>query len=157
VSEHRTRTAMVRTMPPAGDRPAPGWRGRRSRLRVRSGVRGELSSRPPPTQAKPSRRGPWRPGRSYSGALHLDAMNHACSTVCGSTADGMRAGRVVGEEAVIRQSEPDDLRTKALDCTSHPRLSVVPATLIKIAPHLRDRSYNPTGGVCERERLGQTR
>ncbi|MEV6702716.1 GNAT family N-acetyltransferase [Streptomyces sp. NPDC051453] len=37
-------------------------------------------SRPPSTQAEPSRRGPWRPGRSYSGALHLDAMNHARST-----------------------------------------------------------------------------
>lgn len=53
---------------------------------------GELPSRPPSTQAEPSRRGPWRPGRSYSGALHLDAMNHARSTVCGSTADGMGAG-----------------------------------------------------------------
>jgi hypothetical protein len=53
---------------------------------------GELPSRLPSTQAKPSRRGPWRPGRSYSGALHLDAMNHARSTVCGSTADGMGAG-----------------------------------------------------------------
>jgi hypothetical protein len=57
-----------------------------------SGVRGELPSRLPSTQAEPSRRGPWRPGRSYSGALHLDARNHARSTVCGSTADGMRAG-----------------------------------------------------------------
>lgn len=36
--------------------------------------------------------GPGRPGRSYSGALHLDALNHARSTVCGSTADGMGAG-----------------------------------------------------------------
>jgi hypothetical protein len=62
------------------------------RPRVRSGVRGELSSRPPSTQAEPSRRGPWRPGRSYSGALHLDAMNHARSAVCGATADGMGAG-----------------------------------------------------------------
>jgi hypothetical protein len=67
-------------------------RGHRSRPRVRSGVRRELPSRPPSTQAEPSRRGPWRPGRSYSGALHLDAMNHARSTVCGSTADGMGAG-----------------------------------------------------------------
>ncbi|MFB6961403.1 twin-arginine translocation signal domain-containing protein [Streptomyces sp. NPDC056309] len=38
------------------------------------------------------RRGPWRPCRSYSGALHLDAKDHARSTVCGSTADGMGAG-----------------------------------------------------------------
>jgi len=80
------------TMPPAGDRPAPGWRGRRSRSRAHRGVRGEFPSRPPSTQAEPSRRGPWRPGRSYSGALHLDARNHARSTVCGSTADGMGAG-----------------------------------------------------------------
>jgi hypothetical protein len=48
--------------------------------------------RAPSTQAAPSRHGPWRPDRSYSGALHLDAMNHARSTVCGSTADGMEAG-----------------------------------------------------------------
>ena len=80
------------TMPPAGDRPAPGGRGRRSRLRAHCGERWGLPSRPPSTQAEPSRRGPWRPGRSYSGALHLDAMNHARSTVCGSTADGMGAG-----------------------------------------------------------------
>lgn len=83
-------------MPPAGDRPAPGWRRRHSRLRVRRGVRGELPSRPPSTQAKPSRRGPWRPGRSCSGALHLDAMNHARSTMCGPTADGMGAGESGG-------------------------------------------------------------
>ncbi|WP_330460073.1 helix-turn-helix domain-containing protein [Streptomyces sp. NBC_00820] len=69
-----------------------GWRGRRSRPRVRWGVRGVLPSRTPSTQAEPSRRGPWRPGRSYSGALHLDAMNHARSTVCGSTAYGTGAG-----------------------------------------------------------------
>lgn len=42
-------------------------------------------------QAEPSRHGSWRPGRSYSGALHLDARTRACSTVCGSTADGMTA------------------------------------------------------------------
>ncbi|TQJ37828.1 hypothetical protein FBY34_7992 [Streptomyces sp. SLBN-115] len=70
--------------------------GRRRRLRARSGVRGVLPSRPPSTQAEPSRRGPWRPGRSYSGALHLDARNHARSTVCGSTADGMGAGESGG-------------------------------------------------------------
>lgn len=55
----------------------------------------ELPSRPPPTQAEPSIRGPGRQGRSYSGAL-LDALNHARSTVCGSKADGMELGRVVG-------------------------------------------------------------
>ena len=54
--------------------------GGRARLRTRSGVRGVLPSRPPSTQAEPSRRGPWRPGRSYSGALHLDAMNHERSS-----------------------------------------------------------------------------
>jgi hypothetical protein len=88
--------AEVRTMPPAGDRPAPGWRGRRCRVRAHRGGCSALPSRTPPTQAEPSRRGPWRPGRSYSGALHLDARNHACSTVCGSTAYGMGAG-VSGE------------------------------------------------------------
>lgn len=104
------RQAAVRTMPPAGDRPAPGWRGRRRRLRVRSGVRGELPSRPPSTQAEPSRRGPWRPGRSYSGALHLDAMNHARSTVCGSTADGMGAGVSGGLRWTNRSSRHDTSR-----------------------------------------------
>lgn len=86
------RELAVKAMLPAGDRPALGWRGRRSRLRVRSGVLGGLPSRPPPTQAEPSRRGPGRQGRSYSGAPHLDALNHARSTVCRSTADGMGAG-----------------------------------------------------------------
>lgn len=99
---HESSTRHVRgpwsqTMPPAGDRPAPGGRGRRSRPRAHRGERWGLPSRPPSTQAEPSRRGPWRPGRSYSGALHLDAMNHARSTVCGSTADGMGAGEVVGQ------------------------------------------------------------
>ncbi|KPI09133.1 hypothetical protein OK006_5257 [Actinobacteria bacterium OK006] len=61
-----------------------------------SGVLGELPSRLPSTQAEPSRRGPGRQGRSYSGALHLDALNHASSTVCGSTADGMGAGESGG-------------------------------------------------------------
>lgn len=51
-----------------------------------------LPSRPPSTQAEPSSRGPGRQGRSYSGALHLDALNHDRSTVCGSKADGMGAG-----------------------------------------------------------------
>ncbi|MGW7046569.1 hypothetical protein ACWGDT_28535 [Streptomyces avermitilis] len=37
-------------------------------------------------------RGSW-----CSGALHLDATDHARSTVCGSTADGMGAGIVVVE------------------------------------------------------------
>lgn len=49
-----------------------------------------LPPRPPSTQAEPSRRGPWRPGRSYSGALHLDAMNHARSTCVWG--DGRRDG-----------------------------------------------------------------
>jgi len=38
---------------------------------------------------------PWSPGRPYSGALHLDARNHARSTVRGSRAGGREAGRVV--------------------------------------------------------------
>lgn len=88
--------------PPAGDRPAPGWGGGAVADRGSvGGARGELPSRPPPTQAEPSRRGPWRPGRSYSGALHLDAMDHARSTVCGSTADGMGAGEGGGQGGVL--------------------------------------------------------
>jgi hypothetical protein len=39
---------------------------------------------------KPSSRGPGRQGRSYSGALHLDAPDHARST--GVRADGRRDG-----------------------------------------------------------------
>lgn len=79
--EHPTvRGPRSQTMPPAGDRPAPGWRRRRSRLRAHRGERWGLPSRPLSTQAEPSRRGPWRPGRSYSGTLHSDAMNHARST-----------------------------------------------------------------------------
>lgn len=69
-----------------------GWRGHCLRVPAEWGERGELPSRPPSTQAEPSGRGPGRQGRSYSGALHLDALNHARSTVCGSTADGMGAG-----------------------------------------------------------------
>lgn len=56
-----------------------------------------LPSRPPSTQAEPSGRGPGRQGRSYSGALHLDALNHDRSTVCGSKADGMGAGSSGGQ------------------------------------------------------------
>ena len=41
-----------------GGAPTPGWRGRRWRVPAEWGVRGELPSRPPPTQAEPSRRGP---------------------------------------------------------------------------------------------------
>lgn len=57
-----------------------------------------LPSRPPSTQAEPSSRGPGRQGRSYSGALHLDALNHDRSTTCGSKADGMGAGASGGLE-----------------------------------------------------------
>lgn len=75
-----------------GGATAPGWRWRRSRVPVGAGraLRG-LPSRPPSTQAEPSSRGPGRKGRSYSGALHLDALNHDRSTECGSKADGMGA------------------------------------------------------------------
>jgi hypothetical protein len=55
-----------------------------------SGVCGELPSRVPSTQAEPSRLGPWRPARSYSGALHLDAKDHARSF--GVRVDGRRDG-----------------------------------------------------------------
>jgi hypothetical protein len=92
--ENRTRTVGLGLMSPAG-RSGSGMADHVTRRPVRRGVRGELPSRLPSTQAEPSRRGPWRPGRSYSGALHLDARNHARSTVCGSTADGMAARTVV--------------------------------------------------------------
>lgn len=68
----------------------------------RAGVRGELPSRPAPTQAKPSRRGPVRQGRSYSGALQLDALGHTRSTACGSTTDGMGADVSGGSGRYVR-------------------------------------------------------
>jgi len=76
-----------------GGAQTPGWDGAPFASAGRSGasVVG-LPSRPPSTQAEPSSRGPGRQGRSYSGALHLDALNHDRSTVCGSKADGMGAG-----------------------------------------------------------------
>ncbi len=60
-------------MPPAGDRPAPGWRGRRRPLRARRGARGcshPVHRRPRQSRADAAQ---GRQGRSYSGALHLDA------------------------------------------------------------------------------------
>jgi len=83
----------------------------------------ELPSRLPSTQAEPSRRGPWRPGRSYSGALHLDARNHARSTVCGSTADGMGAGE--SGELLVQQCKcrmaPDSVGSGAMRFASSGR------------------------------------
>jgi hypothetical protein len=78
----------LKTMPPAG---ALRLRDGGDRTRVPAGGvwRWGLPSRLPSTQAEPSRHGTGRPGRSYSGALHLDARHRARSTVCGSTADGM--------------------------------------------------------------------
>lgn len=84
-----------------GGAQAPRWRGRRLRVPAECGVHGELPSRLPSTQAEPSSRGPGRQGRSYSGALHLDALNHARSTVCGSTADGMEAGEGGGRGRLL--------------------------------------------------------
>lgn len=91
--------ATLKAVPPAGALRLRDGGGAVRECRPSCGVRGELPSRLPSTQAEPSRRGPWRPGRSYSGALHLDAMNHARSTVCGSTADGMGA-KNLGAEVV---------------------------------------------------------
>lgn len=80
-------------MPPAGALRLRDGRGAVRECRPERGERrGWLPSRPPSTQAEPSSRGPGRQGRSYSGALHLDALNHDRSTVCGSKADGMGAG-----------------------------------------------------------------
>lgn len=84
--------ATVRTMPPAGALRLQDGRGAVRECRHIVASVWEFPSRLPSTQAEPGRRGPWRPSRSYSGALHLDARNHACSTVCGSTEDGMGAG-----------------------------------------------------------------
>lgn len=78
-------------MPPAEALRLRDGRGAACVCRFRRGERGRLPSRLPSTQAEPSRHGSWRPGRSYSGALHLDARTRVCSTVCGSTADGMGA------------------------------------------------------------------
>lgn len=85
-------SARLKDMPPAGAlRLRDGWGAVRGCRRIR-GERCGLPSRPPSTQAEPSSRGPGRQGRTYSGALHLDALNHARSTVCGSKADGKGAG-----------------------------------------------------------------
>ncbi len=80
-----------------GGAQTPGWEGRRSRVPAGAGrASWGLPSRPPSTQAEPSSRGPGRQGRSYSGALHLDALNHDRSTTCGPKADGMGAGASAG-------------------------------------------------------------
>lgn len=79
-----------RGMPPAGALRLQDGGGTVRECRPVGSGDGELSSRPPSTQAEPSRHGTGRPGRSYSGALHLDARHRACSTMCGPTADGMR-------------------------------------------------------------------
>lgn len=50
---------------------------------------GGKPSRPPSTQAEPSRPGPGRQGRSSGSALHLGALALARSPAGGSTADGM--------------------------------------------------------------------
>ncbi len=103
---HRSRrftTAAGKSDASGGGSASTGGQGKRCRVRGRRWLREGLPSRPPSTQAKPSRRGSWRPGRSYSGALHLDAMNHAHSTTCGSTADGMEAG---ASERVERKAGP---------------------------------------------------
>ena len=83
--ETRTGKAWKGELHSVPDAPRKPWR-----VPAEGGVRGELPSRLPSTQAEPSRRGPWRPGRSYSGALHLDARNHARSTDV--RADGRRDG-----------------------------------------------------------------
>jgi len=59
---------------------------------------------------KPSRRGPWRPGRSYSGALHLDARNHARSTDVRAEGrrDGSRGGVVEAVEHARVGHEPHE-------------------------------------------------
>jgi hypothetical protein len=81
-------------MPPAGAlrlRDGPGPAGDRACVVGGCGV---LPSRLPSARGKPSSRGPGRQGRSYSGALQLDALNHARSTYV--RADGIRDGKREG-------------------------------------------------------------
>lgn len=88
-------SAHVKTMPPAGAEQAPGWRGRRTRVPACCGERGEAPIPSAVDPGEPSRHGSWRPGRSSSWALHLDARTRACSThvwVDGSR-DGSRGSR----------------------------------------------------------------
>ncbi len=76
---------------------ASGMAGGRTAGAGRVGLRWWLPSRPPSSQAEPSSLGPWGQCRSSSGALHIDPRGQARSTVCGTKADGMAAGRYVVE------------------------------------------------------------
>jgi hypothetical protein len=97
--------AARRQIPRSPGPPQPAARGRRKNMNGRpsagltrrekppAGASGsrmeERPSRPPTTQAEPSRAGPGRQGRSSGGALHLGALALARSPAGGSTADGM--------------------------------------------------------------------
>jgi len=90
--DHRTNAAAVKDMPPAGA------------LRLRDGGGAARGCRPSgrawgapiPSTADPGRAEQTRPRgvkvvRTVARST-LTPLNHACSTVCGSTADGMGAG-----------------------------------------------------------------
>ena len=62
-----------------GGAPAPGWPWPGGEYRAVAAAR-ELPSRPPSSQAEPSSLAPGCPGRSSSGALHLDTRGQARST-----------------------------------------------------------------------------
>lgn len=83
-------SAHVKDDASGGGAPTPGWTGRRTRVPARRGERREAPIPSAIDPGKPSRHGPWRPGRSYSGALHLDARTRARSTYV--WVDGRRDG-----------------------------------------------------------------
>lgn len=83
-------------MPPAGALRLRDGRGHRLRPQVRRGVRG--SSHPVtvvPGRAEQTRLRGVKVVRTVARST-LTPLNHACSTVCGTTVTGWELGRVVG-------------------------------------------------------------
>jgi hypothetical protein len=91
------RTVTARARPAGGLRPASAGAAVRTHSDGAQGLppagalrlRGWLPSRPPSTQAEPSRPAPAGQARSSGGAFQLVQQGQARSTVCGSKADGM--------------------------------------------------------------------
>ncbi len=101
-TESRRTPATAKDHASGGGAPAPGAGGNAVGCGSAGGCEG-LPSRPPSTQAEPSRHGPRCPGRSYSGALHLDTGARARSTyvwVDGGR-DGSRVGSWAGKTARV--------------------------------------------------------
>ena len=96
---------------------------------------GGLPSRPPSPQAKPSSLAPWCPGRSSSGALHLDTRGQARSTACGTTADGMAAGGRCGSCGSIRwvKAWPDLAVARLTSATGYSSLREATRTAMPVA------------------------